>query len=165
MNHSLNIYFRLDAKFALGPHIDGGSLERWEDEGYRNCYKKILQGRWKEHDPFDAGVRVYANSDLYNGPGQVGLLPRWFGNGSLALLLNSVACSELFRAGSLSGMALYRNAWAKMLSTSPSLAIPGRTKALCAYIRTFCLAAPTSFSGRFSRPSSPPTQWRPVKIT
>jgi len=22
-----------DSKFALGPHIDGGSLERWEDPG------------------------------------------------------------------------------------------------------------------------------------
>lgn len=26
-----------DSVFALGPHIDGGSLERWEDPGEREC--------------------------------------------------------------------------------------------------------------------------------
>ncbi|KDQ15639.1 hypothetical protein BOTBODRAFT_108165 [Botryobasidium botryosum FD-172 SS1] len=62
-----------DAKFALGPHIDGGSLERWEDEGYRRCYKNILEGRWREHDAFDIGARLYANSDLYNGSSQCGV--------------------------------------------------------------------------------------------
>lgn len=27
-----------DARFALGPHVDGGSLERWEDAGL--CRRK-----------------------------------------------------------------------------------------------------------------------------
>ncbi|KAJ9422699.1 hypothetical protein QL093DRAFT_2578113 [Fusarium oxysporum] len=30
-----------DAKFALGPHMDGGSIERWEDPTYRQVYEKI----------------------------------------------------------------------------------------------------------------------------
>ena len=30
--------------FTLGPHVDGGSIERWEDPGYRQVYRKILQG-------------------------------------------------------------------------------------------------------------------------
>jgi len=59
-----------DATFTLGPHIDGGSFERWEDPGYRACFGKILQGgsRWREHDPFDATPRIHAKQDLYNAP-------------------------------------------------------------------------------------------------
>jgi hypothetical protein len=58
-----------DGKFALGPHTDGGSLERWEDPEYRRVYSKILEGRWEEYDPFDAKHRVEAIQDLYNGAG------------------------------------------------------------------------------------------------
>ena len=28
--------------FVLGPHIDGGGIERWEDPGFRSCFAKIL---------------------------------------------------------------------------------------------------------------------------
>jgi len=59
-----------DSKFALGPHIDGGSLERWEDAQYRSCYKEILEGKWRDHDAWDVGRRVGVNSDLYQGPSQ-----------------------------------------------------------------------------------------------
>jgi Protein of unknown function (DUF1479) len=52
--------------FALGPHIDGGSVERWEDPGLRACFRAILSGRWREHDPFDAAPRLFACSDLYH---------------------------------------------------------------------------------------------------
>jgi hypothetical protein len=44
-----------DSRFALGPHCDGGSVERWEDPLYRQSYKAILEGRWREHDPWDIG--------------------------------------------------------------------------------------------------------------
>jgi len=42
-----------DAKFALGPHVDGGSVERWEEEGYGrgNVYDAIWKGKWDEYDP------------------------------------------------------------------------------------------------------------------
>ncbi|KAG8738094.1 hypothetical protein FRC10_007287 [Ceratobasidium sp. 414] len=60
-----------DAKFALGPHIDGGSLERWEDLEYRKCYTEILTGNWRKHDPFKIGPRLKANSDLYQGASQI----------------------------------------------------------------------------------------------
>ena len=63
-----------DAKFTLGPHIDGGSLERWEDPEYSRVYTKILEGRWEEYDPFDAKHRVSANMDLYNGAGACSML-------------------------------------------------------------------------------------------
>ncbi|EER41283.1 DUF1479 domain-containing protein [Histoplasma capsulatum H143] len=63
-----------DAKFALGPHIDGGSLERWEDPEYSSVYQKILDGSWEEYDPFDARHRVHAKMDLYNGAGACSML-------------------------------------------------------------------------------------------
>lgn len=58
-----------DAKFALGPHVDGGSVERWEDPEYSNVYHEILGGRWEQYDPFDAKHRINAKMDLYNGAG------------------------------------------------------------------------------------------------
>lgn len=58
-----------DAKFALGPHTDGGSLERWEDPTYSKVYQKILDGKWEQYDPYDARYRLDANMDLYNGAG------------------------------------------------------------------------------------------------
>ncbi|KIX98060.1 uncharacterized protein Z520_06139 [Fonsecaea multimorphosa CBS 102226] len=58
-----------DAKFSLGPHTDGGSLERWEDPEYARVYQTILQGQWEEYDPFDARHRIEAKMDLYNGAG------------------------------------------------------------------------------------------------
>ncbi|KAI1812500.1 DUF1479 domain protein [Poronia punctata] len=60
-----------DATFALGPHIDGGSVERWETNGYGlgKVYDKIFQGSWEEYDPWDAGTRVHAVMDNYNGLG------------------------------------------------------------------------------------------------
>ncbi|EYE93391.1 DUF1479 domain-containing protein [Aspergillus ruber CBS 135680] len=60
-----------DAGFALGPHIDGGSCERWEDNGYGrgDVYKSIWEGNWEQYDPWEASCRVPAEADLYNGAG------------------------------------------------------------------------------------------------
>jgi hypothetical protein len=60
-----------DKSFALGPHIDGGGVERWEENGYGRgrVYDKILSGHWEEYDPWDATGRVSAVSDLYDGAG------------------------------------------------------------------------------------------------
>ena len=55
-----------DHSFVLGPHIDGGSLERWEDSGFRGCFRAILGGDWQKHDPFDAAPRLHACQDLYH---------------------------------------------------------------------------------------------------
>jgi hypothetical protein len=35
--------------------MDGGSIERWEDEGYRSVYGKILEGRWEDFDAWEIG--------------------------------------------------------------------------------------------------------------
>jgi len=60
-----------DAKFALGPHVDGGSCERWEAEGYGRgkVYEKIWQGKWEEFDPWESSCRLPVVSDLYQGAG------------------------------------------------------------------------------------------------
>ncbi|KAF2152220.1 DUF1479 domain protein [Myriangium duriaei CBS 260.36] len=60
-----------DSGFALGPHIDGGSVERWEPDGYGrgSVYEKIWEGNWEQYDPWEASCRVPVNSDLYNGAG------------------------------------------------------------------------------------------------
>lgn len=60
-----------DAGFALGPHVDGGSLERFEEHGYGlgKVYDRIWQGRWEEYDPWESSCRLPVVSDLYNGAG------------------------------------------------------------------------------------------------
>ena len=53
--------------WSIGPHIDGGGVERWEDPGYRACYSRVFEGgdSWKQLDPFDVTPRLTANQDLY----------------------------------------------------------------------------------------------------
>jgi hypothetical protein len=60
-----------DAGFALGAHVDGGSVERWEPEGYGRggVYNKIWEGKWEELDPWESSCRLPVESDLYNGAG------------------------------------------------------------------------------------------------
>lgn len=61
-----------DAAFALGPHQDGGSVERWMAEGYGRggTFDAIFEGDWESrYDPWDASTRVDAVNDLYNGLG------------------------------------------------------------------------------------------------
>lgn len=60
-----------DAGFALGPHVDGGSVERWEPTGYGlgAVYDKIFQGNWEEYDPWESSCRIPVVSDLYEGGG------------------------------------------------------------------------------------------------
>jgi len=60
-----------DKGFALGPHVDGGSVERWEPDGYGKggVYDKVWQGKWEEFDSWESSTRLGAISDLYNGAG------------------------------------------------------------------------------------------------
>ncbi|KAF5561992.1 DUF1479 domain-containing protein [Fusarium napiforme] len=70
-----------DASFALGPHIDGGSVERWEPEGYGagHVYDSILQGNWETYDPWDASGRVDAVNNRYDGLGACSMFRMWQG--------------------------------------------------------------------------------------
>jgi hypothetical protein len=60
-----------DAMFALGPHQDGGSVERWEHNGYGRggVYDRVFAGKWEQHDPYDATGRIDAVTNLYDGLG------------------------------------------------------------------------------------------------
>ncbi|KAI9844242.1 MAG: hypothetical protein M1838_002278 [Thelocarpon superellum] len=60
-----------DTGFALGPHVDGGGVERWEEHGYGlgRVYDKIWQGKWEEYDPWESSCRLPVVADLYNGAG------------------------------------------------------------------------------------------------
>ncbi|KIL63988.1 hypothetical protein M378DRAFT_186857 [Amanita muscaria Koide BX008] len=70
-----------DEQFTLGPHVDGGSVEHWEDPSFRACFSKILQGgsAWREHDPYDASPRVNAKHDLYNVSNKCSIFRAWQG--------------------------------------------------------------------------------------
>lgn len=61
-----------DAAFALGPHQDGGSVERWMPQGYGlgGTYDGVFRGAWDTaFDPWDASTRIDAVNNLYNGLG------------------------------------------------------------------------------------------------
>ncbi|KAF9478840.1 DUF1479-domain-containing protein [Pholiota conissans] len=52
------------------PHIDGGTIERWEDPYFRRCFEDMFTGNWRKHDPFELEGRLDARSSLYGRPGQ-----------------------------------------------------------------------------------------------
>ncbi|KFY33829.1 hypothetical protein V494_07279 [Pseudogymnoascus sp. VKM F-4513 (FW-928)] len=60
-----------DNRFALGPHCDGGSVERWEDNGYGlgGVYDAVFRGDLAAFDPWESSSRLEAVSDNYNGAG------------------------------------------------------------------------------------------------
>lgn len=58
-----------DAMFSLGPHADGGSLERWVDKEYSLCYAPIFEGRYEDFDPYDSTHRVNTNMEYYESSG------------------------------------------------------------------------------------------------
>lgn len=113
-----------DSRFALGAHVDGGSVERWEDPTYRRSYQAILEGRWRDHDAWDIGKskdypancpalmpslaagRPTANQNLYDGPGAVSKLCReaMFDRADNDISVYSAESSELSKAGPASAI-------------------------------------------------------------
>jgi hypothetical protein len=45
------------ASLGLSPHVDGGSVERWLDVNFRNVYRHVFAGNWRQYDAFDAAYR------------------------------------------------------------------------------------------------------------
>uniref|UniRef100_A0A0W0EVW4 DUF1479-domain-containing protein n=1 Tax=Moniliophthora roreri TaxID=221103 RepID=A0A0W0EVW4_MONRR len=92
LRYTLSYFDRLrirlpgDKSYTLGPHVDGGSVERWEDPGYRAVYQKILDGgnSWKEYDPFDVSLRASAKQDLYHAVNTCSIFRPWQGWTSLS---------------------------------------------------------------------------------
>ncbi|KAF8181820.1 hypothetical protein BJ912DRAFT_906656 [Pholiota molesta] len=70
-----------DAKFTLGPHVDGGSVERWEDKGMQKVFANLLKGgnHWRNHDPFDVTPRIGARQDMYHTSNACSIFRAWQG--------------------------------------------------------------------------------------
>ena len=80
MHHRLRIRTPGDAAFALGPHMDGGSVERWEKEGYGDVYAAVMAGNWDDgYDPWDAGSRARVSFDTHGGLGACSAFRMWQG--------------------------------------------------------------------------------------
>ncbi|PVU84905.1 hypothetical protein BB559_007315 [Furculomyces boomerangus] len=82
-----------DESFVLREHIDGGSVERWEDSSYRKCFSNILAGEWEKHDSYDVANRLDAKMQLYDAPGGCEMF-RTF-QGWLALSNSNSGCGSL----------------------------------------------------------------------
>ncbi|TFK34927.1 DUF1479-domain-containing protein [Crucibulum laeve] len=54
----------------LPAHVDGATIERWEDPKCRSIFEDIFAGRWHEHDPYEINARVGANTSMYGRPNQ-----------------------------------------------------------------------------------------------
>lgn len=67
----LRIWSMGESSHSLNAHIDGGSVERWEPDGYGlgSTYKSIWDGKWEDYDPWESSTRLKVTSDLYNGAG------------------------------------------------------------------------------------------------
>lgn len=60
-NFPISYADRMRARKGIGirgtpyAHVDGGSVERWEPDGYGRAgtYKDIFQGRWEDYDPWE----------------------------------------------------------------------------------------------------------------
>jgi hypothetical protein len=57
--------------------MDGGSVERWEDDNYRAVYARILQGKWEDFDAWQIDLRAIANQNMYDGAGSVSGAMSW----------------------------------------------------------------------------------------
>ena len=42
---------------GISPHCDGGSVERWLDDSFRNVYRHVFSGNWRAYNPWDAAWR------------------------------------------------------------------------------------------------------------
>ncbi|KAK5632705.1 hypothetical protein RRF57_008419 [Xylaria bambusicola] len=69
-----------------GAHIDNGSVERWEPDGYgaSGTYSPVFSGRWEDYDPWDSSPRLHITTDLYNRSGSCSMFRMFQGILSLS---------------------------------------------------------------------------------
>jgi Protein of unknown function (DUF1479) len=46
------------SSLGLSPHVDGGSVERWLEPNFRNVYRQVFSGNWREYNAFDGAWRT-----------------------------------------------------------------------------------------------------------
>ena len=79
---------------GLSAHCDGGSVERWLDDNFRQVYRHVFSGQWRDYDAFDAAwrteVREVASpavcSMFRTFQGWTALTPQGPGDGTLQLV-------------------------------------------------------------------------------
>jgi hypothetical protein len=73
---------------GVGVHVDNGSVERWEPDGYgaSGTYGPIFQGRWEDYDPWDSTPRLHMTTDLYNRAGSCSMFRMFQGFLSLSAI-------------------------------------------------------------------------------
>ncbi|KWF64515.1 DUF1479 domain-containing protein [Burkholderia pseudomultivorans] len=79
---------------GLSPHVDGGSVERWLGPRFRQVYRHVLAGNWRDYDPFDAAFRPDVEeipspavcSMFRTFQGWTALTPQGPGDGTLQLI-------------------------------------------------------------------------------
>lgn len=123
-----------DKTFSLGPHVDGGGVERWEDAEYRSLYNSIWEGEWEKYNPYSVRGRLRANMDLYNGAGACSMFRMFQG----WLSMSTAGAHE----GTLLVMPLLRQATAYWLLRpffGPPANLPGGSEPSAAYLRSFRL--------------------------
>lgn len=62
--------------FAWGahpPHMDGGAIERWRDPKFRTAFEKVLQGDWRQHNPYHLKGRIGARTSTAGQPNQASI--------------------------------------------------------------------------------------------
>ena len=86
---------------GLSAHCDGGSVERWIEASFRQVYRHVFTGNWRQYDPFDAAYRTDVEeiaspavcSMFRTFQGWTALTPQGPGDGTLQLvpIANSMA--------------------------------------------------------------------------
>ncbi|KAI0860159.1 DUF1479-domain-containing protein [Xylaria cubensis] len=75
-----------DIPLPSSAHVDNGSVERWEPDGYgaSGTYRSIFSGRWEDYDPWDSSPRLHITTDLYNRSGSCSMFRMFQGFLSLS---------------------------------------------------------------------------------
>ncbi|KAI0405788.1 DUF1479-domain-containing protein [Xylaria palmicola] len=75
-----------DASHPGSAHVDNGSVERWEPDGYgaSGTYRSVFSGRWEDYDPWDSSPRLHITTDLYNRTGSCSMFRMFQGFLSLS---------------------------------------------------------------------------------
>ena len=79
---------------GLSAHCDGGSVERWIEPNFRQVYRHVFSGNWREYDPFDGAWRTDVQeihsptvcSMFRTFQGWTALTPQGPGDGTLQLV-------------------------------------------------------------------------------
>jgi hypothetical protein len=79
---------------GLSAHCDGGSVERWIEANFRQVYRHVFSGNWRDYDPFDAAWRTEVEeiaspavcSMFRTFQGWTALTPQGPGDGTLQLV-------------------------------------------------------------------------------